>query len=323
MGAAAEVVDLCSPAQMHRARPLLDLASDCSSAASSVGTEFVESDGSIGNRLATIAFEAASGNQVGRWLTPAKQNEFQVDFGGEIARLEKWAADRQWRVLAVPKLHVIVSDRYKISKSLVPAWFGRAGHMEFPAWRVIAREAAIAHELAHVFFPNGNRFLAEGLAVYLQAEIGGNPAFPNFGRSLHELVREHVREMVPEFSPGDPQSLECIHLADLDKVATPGPLTLKVKQEFYGEEPRGQARIYPIAGSFIQFLIETRGMEKFHTLYLQTPLVPLVQNAGTPDRWRSMYGSSLVGLEEEWKSLIVGCGSAVGEDGAADGRWHS
>ncbi len=41
--------------------------------------------------------------------------------------------------------------------------------MEFPAWRVNAGKAAILHELAHVFFPNGNRFLAEGLAVYLQA----------------------------------------------------------------------------------------------------------------------------------------------------------
>jgi hypothetical protein len=190
--------------------------------------------------------------------------------------------------------------------------------MEFPAWRVMARKAAIAHELAHVFFPNGTRFLAEGLAVYLQAEIGGNPAFPNFGRSLHALVRERIIEMVPEFSSGDRQSLACIHLADLDEVATPSPLTLKVKQELYGEEPRGQACIYPIAGSFVQFLIETRGMEEFRKLYLQTPLVPFVQNAGMPDRWRSVYGSPLAGLEEEWKSLIAGGSSAIWDDGTAD-----
>jgi hypothetical protein len=90
----------------------------------------------------------------------------------------------------VPELRVVVSDQYQISKSLVPAWSGRAGQMEFPSRRVIAREAAIAHELIHVFFPNGNRFLAEGLAVYVQTAIGGNPAFPNFGKPLHELVRE-------------------------------------------------------------------------------------------------------------------------------------
>jgi hypothetical protein len=33
--------------------------------------------------------------------------------------------------------------------------------MEFPAWRVMAGEAAIMHELVHVYFPNGNRLLAE------------------------------------------------------------------------------------------------------------------------------------------------------------------
>ena len=56
--------------------------------------------------------------------------------------------------------------------------------MEFPAWRVLARKAAILHELVHVFFPSGNRFLAEGLAVHLQAEIGGNPVTRSSGRRL-------------------------------------------------------------------------------------------------------------------------------------------
>jgi hypothetical protein len=110
---------------------------------------------------------------------------------------------------------------------------------------------------------------------------------------------------VPEFSPGDPQSLDCLHLAELDKIATPSPLTLKIRQDFYGEEPRGQARIYPIAGSFVQFLIETHGMEKFRALYEQTPLVPLVQSAGSADRWGSIYGISLAELQEEWKSTIA------------------
>ncbi len=36
--------------------------------------------------------------------------------------------------------------------------------------------------------------LAEGLAVYLQAEIGRNPAFPNFGWPLHALARELMPE---------------------------------------------------------------------------------------------------------------------------------
>ena len=178
--------------------------------------------------------------------------------------------------------------------------------MEFPSWRVASRKAAIAHELVHVFFPSGNRFLAEGLAVYLQAEIGGNPAFPNFGRPLHELARELLHEMIPAFSPGHPDSLAQLHLADLDAIATPGPLELKVGGDLYGEEPRGQARIYPLAGSFVQFLIETRGLEQFRVLYGRTPLAPFEQAAGSRERWFDVYGLSFTALESEWKSLIAG-----------------
>lgn len=271
-----------------------------SSSAFSGGPKYLENAGGSGDRLGTIKFDTA---RVDPQLTAAKQNEFKIDFCEQMARLEKWAADRHWVAfpVRVPEFHVIVSDRYKISKSLVPAWSGRAGDMEFPLWRVAARQAAITHELVHVFFPNGNRFLAEGLAVYLQAEIGGNPAFPNFGRPLHWLVRE----MVPGFSSGSPEGLELIRLTDLDKIATPNPLSLRIGQDFYGEDPRGQARIYPLAGSFVQFLIESRGSDAFHKIYMRTPLVPLQQNPGTPDRWTDVYGHSLVRLEDEWKSLIA------------------
>jgi hypothetical protein len=238
-------------------------------------------------------------------LTTAKRNEFETDFCRQLARLESWAAEQQWAPWTPPELRVVVSDVFEISKSLVPAWNGDRGRMEFPAWRVIGRTAAIAHELTHVFFPNGNRFLAEGLAVHVQDRIGENPAFPNFGRPLHELVRERLHEMVPELVPGDLQSLRQIRLAELDAIATPSPLTLKVGQDFYGEEPRGQARIYPIAGSFVRFLVETRGMEKFRRLYERTPLAPLAQDAGSPERWRDVYGASLAALELEWESLIL------------------
>jgi hypothetical protein len=255
--------------------------------------------------IATFYFDSLIEQPALAGVSSAQQDIFKADFYRELASLKKWSIEVGWRRDIAPALQIFVSTDYKISKSLVPAWSGRAGHMEFPAWRVIAGKAAIAHELTHVYFPNGNRFLAEGLAVYLQAEIGGNPAFPNFGRPLHQLVGELLQEMVPEFVPANPQSHNCTQLSELDEIATPSPLTLKIGQDFYGEEPRGQARIYPIAGSFVQFLIETRGMEKFGALYSQTPLVSLVQTAGTPDRWCSIYGISLTELEQEWKSLIA------------------
>jgi hypothetical protein len=187
----------------------------------------------------------------------------------------------------------------------------------------MARKAAIAHELVHVLFPNANRFLAEGLAVYLQAAIGGNPAFPNFGKPLHDLVREHLLEMIPGFSSADLESLEQLHISDLDKIATPNPLTLRVGQAFYGEEPRGQARIYSIAGSFVQFLMETRGDEKLRALYLQTPLMPLTLNAGASDRWLSVYDASLSDLEYEWKAMIVGGDHSAFREESVSGRQHA
>jgi hypothetical protein len=257
------------------------------------------------NQCASIVFEFANQAHADQWPTPARQDEFRHDFSKDLSRLDGWAVERRWAALPVPELRVVVSDRYRISRSLVPAWSGHTGRIEFPAWRVAARRAAIAHELVHVFFPNGNRFLAEGLAVWLQAEIGGNPAFPNFGRSLHELARELLRQMVPEFSRGDPKSLETVDLSALDEIATPSPLALAVGPDHYGEEPRGQAHIYPIVGSFVQFLIETRGWEKFHAIYLQTPLVPMVQTTGLPERWRNVYDIRFADLEDEWKSFIL------------------
>jgi hypothetical protein len=248
-----------------------------------------------------IQFDFSSGG-----LSAVHQNEFEADFERELAGLERWMARRNWRPIAAPALSVVVSDRFRISKSLVPAWSGHPGLMQFPTWRVGARKAAITHELVHVFLPNGNRLLAEGLAVYLQALINGNPAFPNFGRPLHDLVRELVPKMVPEFRPGDPASFEAIRLTALDAIATPSPLTLKVGDDVYGEEPRGQAHIYPLAGSFTQHLIETRGLETFRRLYARTPLVRLSQDAGMSERWTEIYGLPLSSLESEWRTMIAG-----------------
>lgn len=257
------------------------------------------------NRIGKIDFEFECARDGAGALTEAKRAEFKDDFCQEITRLQKWAADSDWIEFPDRVFKTIISDRYKISKSLVPAWSGRPGYMEFPTWRVASRRAAIMHELVHVFYPNGNRFLAEGLAVHLQDSIGGNPAFPNFGEPLHGVVFDRLLEMTKSASDEDPLGLRQIHLAELDGIATPSPLTLRVGDEVYGEDQRGQAFVYPIAGSFAQFLIETRGIERFRSLYAQTPLVPLARKVGSLDRWPDVYCMTLADLESEWKSMIV------------------
>jgi hypothetical protein len=257
------------------------------------------------NGIEKIDFEFECARDRAAALTEAQQVEFKDDVCREIIHLQEWAADLDWIEFPVPELKISVSDRYSISKSLVPAWSGRRGNMEFPAWRVASRKAAIMHELVHVFFPNGNRFLAEGLAVHLQDSIGGNPAFPNFGKPLHGNVCRRLLEMPPRNSSEDPLGLGQIHLAELDLIPTPNPLTLRVGAEIYGEDKRGQAFVYPIAGSFVQFLLETRGIERFRSLYTQTQLLPLVLNAGSLDRWSDVYRMTFANLENEWKSMIV------------------
>jgi hypothetical protein len=243
-------------------------------------------------------------------LSPAQQDAFKADFFREVTSLEAWCRQVNWLPNSRPKLQVFVSDDYKISKSLVPAALDRRGRMEFPAWKTIAGEAAIAHELVHVYFPNGNRFLAEGLAVYLQAKIGGNPAFPNFGKSLHEMTRELLGEMIAEPVVENSAGLEKLRLVDLDKIATPSPLRLRVGRDLYDNNPTGQAHIYPIVGSFVQFLIDSSGCDTFRTLFAMTPLVPFERDAGSPDRWLEVYGLSLPDLERPWKSLIASYSSS-------------
>jgi hypothetical protein len=259
-----------------------------------------------GDGLPTFNFDGKAGGVAFPSLSPAQQDDFKADFFSEVASLKKWSVRQNWLPSPPTNFQVFVSDEYKISKSLVPAAIGQRGRMEFPAWKVVAGEAAIAHELVHVYFPNGNRLLAEGLAVYLQAEIGGNPAFPNFGKPLLEMVRELLRKMVPEFTCGDPTSLAKFRISDLDKIATPSPLRLRVGLNLYQADDFGQAHIYPIAGSFVQFIIEAYGMDRFRTLFMRTPLKPFERHPGSPDRWTEVYGATLNELELKWKLKVAG-----------------
>jgi hypothetical protein len=238
-------------------------------------------------------------------LSPAQQDAFVAVLRAELDRLRAWCAEERWVPDACPALQIWVSDEYRISKALIPAAIGRRGRIEFPAWKIVAGEAAVAHELAHVFFPNGNRLLAEGFAIYLQARLGGNPAFPNFGRPLHDMATEVLRRMVPEFVGGDVRALEQIDLQMLDRIATPSGLRLRVGLRLYQTDDVGLAHIYPLAGSFVAFLIETLGLPRFRSLYERTQLRPIERDAGSAERWGEVYGLPLQAIEREWKAKLV------------------
>lgn len=238
-------------------------------------------------------------------VSRARQKVFRTEFIDGLGRLQAWCHQNGWVPTCHRKLEIQVSDELKISKSLVPAWFGRQGYLEFPAWRVKAGEAAIVHELAHVYFPNANRLLAEGLAIALQATLGRSPAFPNFGRPLHDFARRRLADMVADFRPGEPASLAAVRIEELDRIATPSPLVLQVGARVYGEDAFGQTHLYAIAGSFVQFLIEQYGLDSLGALFARTPLVPFEQNAGSPERWLEVYGLPLYALERQWRAVMA------------------
>ena len=69
---------------------------------------------------------------------------------------------------------------------------------------------------------------------------------------------------------------------------------------------RGQAHLYAVAGSFVQFLIESRGLAEFRKVYEQTPMVPLQKKAGARRAdGAAIYGHSLGELSDEWKVHIA------------------
>jgi hypothetical protein len=232
-------------------------------------------------------------------LSDSASHSFVEAFCREAVKVKKWYVDRGWGPPPVlPALQIDVDDKYQTSASLVHMALGQSGRIDFPASEVEVGKTGIAHELTHIVLPNGNRFLAEGLAVYVQQEIGSNQAVPNFGRPLYSVVRELSCGMHLIGAPTP--RLDEVQFDDADRVATPSPVAVRV-----GLVPFPLPPAYTIAGSFVQYLIESRGMERFRNLYSLTPLMPGKRNEGSPDRWAHVYGVTIGELARGWHSRVV------------------
>ena len=142
--------------------------------------------------------------------------------------------------------------------------------MEMPLRHVREHTGALLHEIVHIYAPHDNRFLAEGLAVYLHERLGGNPAFPNVHREdFHVLARVRLSEV---------RSLDV-----LNAVRTPTPLS----------QVADNRTAYIVAGSFVGFLIEQYSLPTFQRLY----------QLGNYDE---ASGKSLQMLEQEWRARVQG-----------------
>jgi hypothetical protein len=179
---------------------------------------------------------------------------------------ERKKVEEFWGATWKEPIRIHVSSSYRIARSLVPNQ-GNPGYIEMPLGRVRDNRGALLHEIVHNYAPNGNRFLQEGLAVYLQDRMGGNPAFPNFGENLHVLAHDRLSSV---------SSLE-----NLNNVRFPQPLSTVMPER----------TAYILAGSFVGFLIEEYSLPQFRTLY----------ETGSYDK---VYQKSLRILEKEWRSSL-------------------
>ena len=243
--------------------------------------------------MSSHAKEPDCGGRVASWsfdgVTAAQQKKFKDAFCRQIEAVEHWVAKQNLPgPHKIPPLKISISPDFPLAMSLVPAWNGDWGVMQFPATRVAAGQVNMVHELIHVYLPNGNRMLAEGLASFVQDEIGSNPAFPNFGKDVDKMVRCDMK----------PQDLRHVSLAHLDQIRTPDLLTVG------GASKNDSLAGYVVASSFVRYLIETDGMDKFRKLYGRTPFEPGRRVGRTSDDWTAIYGHSIGDIEKKWKAKI-------------------
>ncbi len=206
----------------------------------------------------------------------SEKARFESELHEAIELVKTW-----WGATFEKHIRVVVVDRASgPSMALLAAWSGQRGYMEFVLATVLRKQAAIIHEVTHVFAPNGNRLLAEGLACYAHELLGGAPAFPNFGSHLHKLAGIVARPNL---------------IVRLDAFPTPVRLS---------HPELNERNLYVAAGSFVRFLIEQFGLDQFRRLYALTPLKPGERIPGDLERWNIIYDKPVTALEALWIAFL-------------------
>jgi hypothetical protein len=202
---------------------------------------------------------------------------FEKTLRTAIAKVCNW-----WGPTFAGPYRVTIKDDKGPSMAMIPAWRGHHGNMLFRSEKTRERASPVVHEVTHIFAPNANRFVAEGLAVYAQEHLGGQRAYPNFGRDLHKAAKPYA---------------DWADLPMLDAIVVPKGLLTPDRPQ--------QLKAYTVAGSFVRYLIETRGMATFRALYALTPMVPHERIPSDPARWEAIYGKPLPALAAEWKDFLA------------------
>lgn len=139
------------------------------------------------------------------------------------------------------------------------------------------------HELAHIVAAEAGSpppVLGEGSAIYATERLGADALrhLGNQGRSAHEVTCEALRE--GRFIP-------LAELVALDNI---------------GSDESRAALEYAEAGSFVRFLVESRGPDVFRAAY--GTLVEGVEVEETIHRLESVSGAGLEELERAWLEVV-------------------
>ncbi len=175
------------------------------------------------------------------------------------------------------RIYIYVSDKHDIPRAtkdnevLIPANRIRGDAGGPP--EIAGRGPAIAHELTHVIAPSRNkpnRYLDEGLAVFIQEKFGTDKAFPNMGEDVHKLTARSIRTVG-----------KAIPIHKLEETRN-SSLTGDLRRLAYLQE-----------GSFVRYLIEKYGIEDFMAMY-------------EGKSYERVYKKSLEDLERDWNEFIRG-----------------
>lgn len=200
------------------------------------------------------------------------QNEFIESWG----RLSEY-----WNQNFNGNIKVIISAKIKKVTALTSFWNGRGSKIYIPLNVVAKNQTPTINTLTQLVLPNGNRFLAEGLAVYLESEMGPHRSYPNFGKNLEESITPFLGK---------------VNLKKLDATPTPFRINKRIKLS--------EKQALLTAGSFVSYLIIEYGQEPFKKLYEMTPMTQKKILKYSQERYKKIYDKSLTDLEKDWKTWV-------------------
>jgi hypothetical protein len=230
--------------------------------------------------------------------------KFKRDFATRADALKQYFAATKFVPLFTGDIHVkVFSYSPPVSHALLPAWDGQRGQMVFAASRAKDGTAAILHELGHVHAPNEARFLTEGYSIYLEELIGNLKAYPTFGDSIETAAKAFGAAPLAAVKMDRFDAVATQHDHEIGdsvglETAIPGAPNSQ------GESDR-LTYAYLISGSFVKYLINAYGLDRFKTLYGLSPLTPGVATVADPTRYQTVYGKSLAQLETEWRNWFA------------------